>query len=815
MESLYQIDQFVANADDRENESKTNNNNLNINNHESFMNNQTDPYSPKSTSSGSPRKSYEPTFRERSAMQDLAIVDKQVEQYAISYLAPVLSPTTFDSTADNDNSNDENNVFFPNNNDNDEEKEEHVVTMTVAVKGLEDENTITTKNNNNIIQKIKKGSNELHNDLYAVDLEMDHQKQTMKDMDDIQSIVELYSMDQEVEKKFKSTPIFDNEGEYDTFQSLVNMDTQVDGHDTTTTTTSYNFIDPITELIMREYGTIASSSVGKCWNVKDIMDLVMTDHFVDGIQQEKDIHKEDEIIQFLHSVDRDVDDRTHAALELKEMEQIIDLYHMDQDIEAKSGAPTSDLSTKKTRKNGGRKYSVISFTGLDLPKPIADLYLTDLDVEGRTNTIEDMEGLDSILDLYETDCEVDGTKYRVCNNETNDYIFKELYRMDQIVDQQDGEKLKTPVFEDRFTKTLMEQYVMQSNELKQNSSVEEVFDLFTTDLEVNGHNSHLDEMAAIEPLLKVDLEMNAASDCGHAKETMKDVLDLLKVDIEIELMQSIKNTTKSLTKKTIAATEPPVSRTKTNGDSDEMDAIMHLYHTDLEVSQAKYDSSFNSLDASIYQDLWMMDVQVDKSSGGHEGFKDPFTKSMLKQYTEESNAAASSYDNGICEILDLISNDMRIGAAISHKDAMMFEEDIMALHHVDEEIEKLNQKAQARKLQQPQEHTVPESESVASSAQASQSTPQKRSIFSQKEKTAAAVAVGGAVKKSIKPDSGKKAACEQRSKVDTTIPSTILSKTSEVPTQKNETPSPTKKKRSIFSKMAKIAARKTDVFKKK
>jgi hypothetical protein len=155
----------------------------------------------------------------------------------------------------------------------------------------------------------------------------------------------------------------------------------------------------------------------------------------------------------------------------------------------------------------------------------------------------------------------------------------------------------------------MEQYTIQSSTLKDKTSIAEVFDLLLTDLEVECHNDIRDDLSDVEALLKVGMERNAAADLGQSKETMKDMLDRLKVDVEIETMGAMQDYMKLLPKK--IASNLAASSKSNHNTSDEMDVLMHLYHVDLDVSRAKHDASFNALEASTYQALWLMDVAFD------------------------------------------------------------------------------------------------------------------------------------------------------------------------------------------------------------
>jgi hypothetical protein len=212
---------------------------------------------------------------------------------------------------------------------------------------------------------------------------------------------------------------------------------------------------------------------------------------------------------------------------------------IDQQIDHKT---TVNANLNANINANPKTKNVIDTTKLDLsfqkpnvlPEKMVDLYLNDLEVEGRTCTIDNDQDMNAILDLYHIDREVEQSKYNVFHNDDiNDAIFKELYRMDLTVDHPKGkgDKQQTNIeFVDYITPSSMKQYVMQSNSLKQKSSIVDVFDLLVTDLAVEGHRAYHDAMADVQMLLKVDLEMSAAADLGYYNNALDEVSELLQKD---------------------------------------------------------------------------------------------------------------------------------------------------------------------------------------------------------------------------------------------------------------------------------------------
>jgi hypothetical protein len=223
--------------------------------------------------------------------------------------------------------------------------------------------------------------------------------------------------------------------------------------------------------------------------------------------------------------------------------------------------------------------------------------------------------------------------------------------------------------------------------------------------------------------------MSAAADLGYYNNALDEVSELLQMDINIGMLKSDDSQQSVITE--------PTYRDK----SDEIDAILQLYENNLECAAIKYNSSFIILDDSIYRDLHIMDLAVDGIQGEkRKCFNDPFSKCVLIQHVKKSRAAASRYDDGICELLELISNDLRIGAAVSREGAIMVEEQIISLRGVDEEIEKIEVRRNKILANKSKEQDMSnESKEVISPPIETMPTnlPVKRGIFSKREKDAA------------------------------------------------------------------------------
>lgn len=689
---------------------------------------------------------------------------------------------------------------------------ESIYEIDQLISNLDLQNDDNTKTVNSTNTPTMMYNHKLHSDLYTIDIEMDYKNYDLKSNNkDVNALMDLYEIDQLVEYKMESkqeqnakgTPFFNNEYECNIYKSLFQMDIRVDGsyqHDTYDTA---DFIDPITDLLTRRHHGMTTTlrNQEKCWTVYDIMDLFKTDQFIDNCTSHNHQGKQvDEgtgtVMNELYNVDCHVDEMTRVWNEKKEFENnIIDLYLIDQQVNAASTvkAVSKERTLSRSKRHGTKttdnQHFITKHRGLDtLPNQIAELYLTDLDVEGRIYTIDEAKDIDIILDLNQVDREVDRTKYMAHRDESHDLIFKQLYYLDLVVDKQWKGDYNI-VFEDNITRSLLKQYAFQMDTVKKQYSLADVFDLILTDLDVNGHNSYVDALNEIEPLLEIDLEMKAASDFGHSKDTMKDVLELLKVDIEIEVLKSAKDTIKTehFMKGNISG-KNMVKTSESSTNKAAMDVIIHLHAIDQEVSQAKYSAFFNTTDISIYQDLRAMDKVVDKvSMNESEEFKDPFTRFLLRQYEEEYKANSSNYDNGICDILELISNDMKVGAAVSHKKASAFEKDILALYEVDLGIEKRKLQLETQKV------------SIKVSNATKHHVNQQRSIFSQKVKELA-----------------KSATSMNSNNYFSQVSDGKISNVASFDSSSTQTSNlPSKQKRSIFSQKEKLSAAMADIFKRR
>jgi len=270
---------------------------------------------------------------------ELTSIDKQVEQYnrEETFTNEIMIPLNDEIMIP---LNDE--IMIPLNDSDHLEKAAETTTTTVVLKSKHD---------------MKKLHYSELSELYATDLEMNGKKETIHINHDIQLIMDLYHTDQNVEKSNNRkycTSIFDNEHESFIFNSLVQMDVNMNQAANTTTADAtadsnseeknqddnndeIDFVDPITELIMREIGIITSPQCQeKCWGVKDIMDLVMTDALVDGyhdVYSHTNKNHEAVVLEYLHGVDCDVDNRIRAIQEKKEMDEIMELYKLDLEVE--------------------------------------------------------------------------------------------------------------------------------------------------------------------------------------------------------------------------------------------------------------------------------------------------------------------------------------------------------------------------------------------------------------------------------------------------------------------------------------------------
>lgn len=280
--------------------------------------------------------------------------------------------------------------------------------------------------------------------------------------------MELHAIDQKVENK----NLFMDVHTKDIFNELYKLDLAVDGSKDASTTSCKEvneFVDPITELMLREVGLVSSPSTKeKCWDVKDILDLLATDKLVEGCTKNND----DNVLEHLHKVDDYVDQKTRIAEEKKEMDDVRDLYNLDQEVER--NAKTFEVGKQPT-------------TSAEKPK----------------------SEMDAIMDLYETDLQVEDAKYNAFFKTKDAAVYQELYKTDSQVDKIDPSTDQS--LTDPFTKSTLNQYAQEAKSIasRHESNVGEVMDLYSTDLQIGAAASRRDIKAeeAVASLYEVDEEI--------------------------------------------------------------------------------------------------------------------------------------------------------------------------------------------------------------------------------------------------------------------------------------------------------------------
>ena len=369
----------------------------------------------------------------------------------------------------------------------------------------------STKNEN------RSAHSDIFSELYAVDLEMDHRRETIQEKDDIHALMELYSVDQKVENR----DVFMNDRVKTIFNELVEMDMKVDGNKGSGNEEN-EFIDPITELMLREVGVISSPSrKEKCWDVKDIMELLSTDRFVEGFRDHAET-KDNDIMKHLHRVDCDVDEKTRVAEEKKKMEQILDLYQLDQEIDSKA--------------NKSRDVSLAS-----IPKEVI------------------MDDMDAIVALYQTDLQVEDARYNAHFKTQDAAVYHELWKTDVKVDKIGVSA--TLDLSDPFTKSTLNQYAQEGNAIasRLESNVCEIMELYAVDMEVGAASSRHRNKAAEEAmahLIKVDEEVEQMSK-KKLSSTVTSAFSSKKIDNNNQATES--EGTKSI-EKPVEKVKQPVKR---------------------------------------------------------------------------------------------------------------------------------------------------------------------------------------------------------------------------------------------------------------
>jgi len=183
------------------------------------------------------------------------------------------------------------------------------------------------------------------------------------------------------------------------------------------------------------------------------------------------------------------------------------------------------MDVRSLRKNG-------------MPDGIADLYRTDLQMDGCSAVAEERDDLAAILDLYETDRDVDGAK-RSAMRTTQEEMHMSLWKMDQFIDHKKSED--DVAFMDPITVRFLQQHKRISDSMVHRSTKidAEILDLLCTDMEVNSCKIQTELMATVDPLLQVDQTIDDEARKKKFRDDFTHVRDLFIIDQAAEHAQHV------------------------------------------------------------------------------------------------------------------------------------------------------------------------------------------------------------------------------------------------------------------------------------
>jgi len=351
--------------------------------------------------------------------------------------------------------------------------------------------------------------------MYATDLQIDGCSALVQEKDDLGDILDLHQTDREV----SGVKLYAVQTKQEEMHLILwKIDQLVDQKEVDDDT---EFVDPLTAHILHQH-EIQTESLLHCVN-PDTFDLLCVDMEVDNCKIQ--IETMLSIVPLL-LVDQEVDT---AAAKLKyciDFRDVRDLFTVDQEVE----------KMQKTFKKG--TGAACTTRNLHLPRCIIDLYTTDLEVDGRTTSIQEEDDIKSIISLHKVDFEVDAanrcatTSSFAFDNSEDEKITRVLLQADRLVDtKQIGDHAE---FVDNSKDQMMRQHVAQAIALAERSDqrVPETLDLLSTDLEVDRFGLNCETMDVIKPLLDVDREVDIAELSSQWRKSVSDILQFLKTDIE-------------------------------------------------------------------------------------------------------------------------------------------------------------------------------------------------------------------------------------------------------------------------------------------
>jgi len=484
-------------------------------------------------------------------------------------------------------------------------------------------------------------------------------------------------------------------------------------------------VEPMTAQVLRQYEMQSQCLVHRYDTVNpDIFDLLCTDMEVDEhSSQTKAMKTNEALLQVDQMVDQTVGILQSHNYDLPSMvctsdrKAQFDVSVLQFDLQFDEEI---DNRMKVLRDMGTQQKKSRHTIPANVPDSIADLYATDLQIDGCSSLALENTNIDAILDLYDTDREVDGVKVNAIQTEQEE-MHMVLLKMDQLADLanvEDNVELVEPM-----TAQVLRQYEMQSQCLvhRYDTVNPDIFDLLCTDMEVDEHSSQTKAMKTNEALLQVDQMVDHTVSVVNLCDNISDVRDLFIVDQEVDNLRggykkgTIKEDTKNQSEKTagmllstrnlrlpsvivdLYITDLEADGTSTlTKETDDMKTIMSLHEVDIQIDAVNHSATaishvFESVEAEkVTRALLRADQLVDrKHIDKHADFVDQSKGQIIQAIVlaDYSNRSAP-------EILDLLSTDQEV-----HKFGMNCEtiDVIKPLLDVDREIDIAELSSQWRK----------------------------------------------------------------------------------------------------------------------
>eukprot|EP00979_Chaetoceros_neogracilis_P001789 scaffold324_cov212-Chaetoceros_neogracile.AAC.1 len=339
--------------------------------------------------------------------------------------------------------------------------------------------------------------------LFAVDLEMDVRNEAKDTKCDIDAIIDLYHVDQWVDKTTYNIESFN------VYRDLHLLDLLVDTGGSAKVSID-DFVDPAMKSMMNQYKVVATAQVNaSCRGTIDVAELLRINLEVEGLKCDHDML---DVSQLL-AVDEEISAMASRSKRKEDVNHIQELHKMDLRIDGRSMVQEIDLT-------------------LHPDDDIMDtLFAVDLEMDVRNEAKDTKCDIDAIIDLYHVDQWVDKTTYNI----ESFNVYRDLHLLDLLVDTGGSAKVSIDDFVDPAMKSMMNQYKVVAT-AQMNASCRgtiDVVELLRIDLEVEGLKCDHD-MLDVSQLLAVDEEISAMASRSKRKEDVNHIQELHKMDLRID-----------------------------------------------------------------------------------------------------------------------------------------------------------------------------------------------------------------------------------------------------------------------------------------